>query len=243
MPHGAQLETPDRFLSLLGLVASGDLGPITMYRSHLGRIVSFAKTYPAPLPSLAQLTGRCRMYFGGEQWRHFHPYQKQVWRHTVDVLDLCMTGYNLWIIWWFNPNWDFFNTVEHQTGINTLLAIRRFPPAMPTPIKFQRYDPGEERIGGAVRYARKQVVLPYSTAEYLPFFACHPNYPTGQEIPTWWTLYGPGSITYPNVYNNQWTYVRYTSPGGHANATLQMDCEWPNGDADQTKVRIFTKYF
>jgi len=240
---GPPAETPYRFMSLLGFASSGDLGPLTCYRSHLGKIVVFSKTWPQKPPTLAQLTGRSRMYFGAEQWRNFSDYQKDRWRQTVDQSSLCMTGYNLWICWWMKPDYNAYVAIMQQTGVHTLLCITRTPPAIPPPSKFQPHEIVDARFGGHLRYGRKRVVMPYSTTEYLPYMCYHPGFADGSEVPAWWTLYGPGTISHPNVYNNQWCVVTYTSPANAAAATVELHCEWYDGDDDTCSVDVQTRPF
>jgi len=240
---GAPAETPYRYFSLLGMVSSGDLGEITCYRSHLGKIVVFSKTWPVKLPTLAQLSGRARMYFGAEQWRNFSDYQQHRWTQTVDESHLCMTGYNLWMKWWMNPDYDEYFTIMNQTGISTLLCITRTPPAIPPPSKFQPHKLVETRFGGHLRYGRKRIVMPYATTEYLPFMCYHPGFADGSEVPSWWTLYGPGTINHPKVYNNQWCALTYESPAYSALATVELHSEWYDGEDDYCRVDIHTRLF
>ena len=241
---GPPAETPYRFFSLLGMVSSGDLGDITCYRSHLGKIVIFSKTWPQKLASMQQITGRSRMYFGAEQWRGFTANQKQLWRNAVDDSSLSMSGYNLWQKWWMNPNYDAYFAIMHQTGINVLHAITRTPPTMPPPAKFEPHEIADARWGGHLRYGRKTVVMPYSTTEYLPFMCYNPEFPDGETIPTWWTIYGLGSIDPPLVVqNNHWCVCEYTSPDEAAHAVVEMKSEWPDGDTDICRVNCFTRYF
>jgi len=237
---GAPAETPYRWFSMLGMVASGDLGSLTCYRSHLGKIVVFSKTWPIKWPTLSQLTGRARMYFGAEQWRGFTDYQKHTWRQTAETSSLTMTGYNLWIRWWMNPSWGTFITLKNQTGIDTLKCISRHPPEIPTPLKFEPLLLSDDYPRGYLRYGRKHVVVPYSTTEYLPFLCYNPDFLRGTEIPSWWTLYGKGTIDHPRVYNKQWCCLRYTSPNEHEQATVELHSEWSDGREDTCQVAIST---
>jgi len=240
---GPPAESPYRFMSLLGFVSSGDLGELTCYRSKLGKIVVFAKTWPVKWPTLTQLTGRCRMYFGAEQWRNFTDYQQHVWKQTAEATSLAMTGYNLWIVWWMNPSLSQFFTLQGQTGLNPLSCINRTPPAIPTPFKFEPLLLSEDYPGGYLRYARRLVMVPPSTTEYLPFLCYNPDFLRGTEIPSWWTVYGPGTIDHPHVYNKQWSCLRYTSPTGHNEATVELHSEWSDGTDDTCRVQVHTRLF
>ena len=235
-------ETPDRFLSLLGLVAWGDLGPLTMYRSHLGRIVSFQKTYPKTPPSLEQLTGRARMLFGAEQWRCFAPYQKEAWRATARKVVPHWTGYDLWIRWWFRSNLDEMIAIMRQAEIRTLDYIYRVRPIIPPKRSIEPHETDPLIHYGATRFGRERICMPPDTTEWLPFAVIHHEFADGETIPTAWHTVGDGTIVGPQPQNNHWTAAAYTSSHNYGDAKVHMHCKWPDGSESfaSTEITITT---
>jgi hypothetical protein len=232
-------ETPLRGLSLLGFVASGDLGAITCYRSHLGAIIQFAKTWPKTVPSLAQLTGRCRMHFAAEQWRHFTDVQKQAWRNAARISHLCMHGYDLWVRWFFHPNYYEMWTLINQTDVNTLANITRSDVAIPPAPKFQPHELADEITYGRARYGRRLVIMPPQTSEYLPFLAVHHGLTDGSPVLVLWSHYGPGLLIGPTVQNNHWCAAEWHSTDQTGYSQVHCHMWWPDGSYDIAKTDIY----
>ena len=238
----AQPETPNRFLSLLGLWPTGDLGPITMYRSHLGRIVSFAKTKPIQPATLAQLTGRARMNFGAEQWRNFQPVNKANWRRAAHAANLTMTGYNLWQRWYHQLPFPELAAIENQTGIPLYTSIDETEPHWPANIKIQPAYPSNPPPQGIVRYARPFTITQPGTTIWLPFCACHYDYAIGEPISAYLTLYGPGYYDDTDFLNRMWCYVKLETHNQPAESTLELKAIFDDGSEDTTKSVIWTRF-
>lgn len=107
-------------LSLLGLVAWGDLGPLTLYKSKRGKVVAFAKTFPAKPPSAHQLYQRYKIRQAADKWQALSPTQRSEWNKAANRASLTMHGYNLWVHWQLAPDLQEIRTLERQTGTSLL---------------------------------------------------------------------------------------------------------------------------
>jgi hypothetical protein len=232
---------PDACLSLLGLVASGDLADITCYRSKRGKIVAFAKTWPEKNPSLAQLTGRARMYFGAEQWRGFTAAQKQAWRDVARKTSLCGTGYGMWIHWWFRPDYRWLSTLYNHTGIWLLPQISQPEPRIPTPMKFQRPDIYQPSIYGEGRYGRHTVIMSQNNMEWLMFLPYHYALPAEQAVTLTYTVTGPGTFVPMSAWNQRWLKAQFFSTSTLGGTSIKVKFTWSDGDTAHVLVHVFTE--
>lgn len=240
MPITYPHETPGRFTSLLGFVSSGDLGGITCYRSKRGRIVQFAKTWPKAPPTLAQLTGRTRMYRAAEQWRHFTPYQKQQWRNAAARASLCMTGYDLWVRWYFRQELSVILIIEDQTGINLLDNFTRTDPAIPPPPKFEPHELEDQKYWGRARFGRPSLLMPQNSTEYLTFLPCHHDLPDGDPVARSYVVNGPGTFACATAWNNHWHSATFDSTGQLGPTQIKLTYTWSDGDGAVTMMTIQT---
>lgn len=234
-------ETPLRGLSLLGLVSSGDLGGITCYRSHLGKIVQFAKTWPKFPPTLAQLTGRARMTFAAEQWRGFNETNKNTWRRVAATSNLCMTGYNLWVIWTFCKNPNQMQGINNLDTPGLMDSITRTQPVLPASPKITPWKLSDPPIVGVVRYGRKHIFAPPAVTEWMHFLAYDPTVQINTPLENWWTIWGPGTGTYSPVLNGRWCRTSFTTAGGPVDSQLELLVRFPDGNTDQTSTFIHTR--
>jgi hypothetical protein len=235
MPESAGRETK-RYLSLLGLVAYGDIGGITCYRNKRGRIVQFAKTFPKTVPTLAQLTGRARMSFAAEQWRHFSAANKEPWKAVVRINGLRMTGYNLWIRWYFRPYPETFKSDQRHAGVICLNYITRTQTEIPARRTIEPHELEDEQQHGRVRYGRPLTTMPYLTTEWIPYAPIHHGLPDGDPVTAVITPIGPGTVEYDQPQNNHWSTLAFTSPDHDAITALHIQCLWP----DQTHAATLT---
>ena len=109
-------------LSVLGLVAYGDLGPLTMYKSKAGKIVAFAKTWPDRPPSYYQVLDRGRFLAAAHSWTDLPQTQKDQWNLAARRASLCCTGYNLYMYCWLAPDNSSVQTIARQTGCTLTCA-------------------------------------------------------------------------------------------------------------------------
>lgn len=115
------IQPNDRKLSLLGLIYHGDLGPLTMYRSHLRRrVVAFLKTRPDKPPTPAQIENRNRMKEAAGAWRDLPSLARDQWELATRRASLCLTGYNLYTYWHFTGNDSAILTLARQTSTTLL---------------------------------------------------------------------------------------------------------------------------
>jgi len=112
--------TTRRLFSLLGLVAWGDIGPLTMYRRKDGRLVIFKKTWPNEKPTGDQLDQRSRYSCAALAWRALTPDKRTAWTQAAARASLCATGYNLFLHWKLSGDDSAIATLEHQTSTSLL---------------------------------------------------------------------------------------------------------------------------
>ncbi len=233
---GPPAETPYRFFSLLGMVASGDLGPITCYRSHLGKIVVFSKTWPKKHPSMAQLTGRARMSFGAEQWRGFLPTDKDAWNLACQIASLPMTGYNLWQRWWHQPQyWDLLGLIR-ETGINLWNHIQITRPAIPANWKVEPFLLLNPPTKGIIRYGRPWATMRPNTLEWVCFLPYNPQLAIGTPLVSIATVFGYGRAVCDSLFNGRWARASFESWIMPTISNLEVKCWFPDGTFDATEV-------
>jgi len=107
-------------LSLMGLVIYGDLGPLTMYKSGRGKIVTFLKTWPDRPASYYQVLDRGRFAAAAYSWTQLPTDEKADWNLAARRASLCMTGFNLYMYCWLAPDNSSIRTIARQT--HTTLA-------------------------------------------------------------------------------------------------------------------------
>lgn len=106
---------------LIGLMISGDLGPLTIYTTKKRRIVAFPKSPPHKPGSPAQLTQRYRFAQAQNAWRELTIVQQQAYVDVVNGLSICMTGANLWIHFCLMHDIGVWDTLQSQSGITLSL--------------------------------------------------------------------------------------------------------------------------
>jgi hypothetical protein len=107
-------------LWLLGLLAWGDLGDMTWYRSHDGRVVVIPKTWPAKPPSPAQTAQRNAFAAAIEAWVALPTTTKQQWTTAARRASLCMHGADLFVHWYLIRDDQAIETLERQTKTSLL---------------------------------------------------------------------------------------------------------------------------
>jgi hypothetical protein len=102
---------------MLGLYASGDLGPWTFYTSRRHAIVAFLRAPPKTPATYLQLRQRNRWRAAAEAWSLADSPTRQRWRDASRLANLRITPYNLWV--WYQTTHDSaaLSTIENQTGI------------------------------------------------------------------------------------------------------------------------------
>jgi hypothetical protein len=108
-------QPPQRFLSLLGLVYWGDIADLTLYKSQRGKLVSFLKTWPHVPGSPKQEVLRQTMRDAAKAWHALTPTDRSEWETASRRCSLCLTGYNLFVYWFFTLDEPVIRTIERQT--------------------------------------------------------------------------------------------------------------------------------
>lgn len=84
-------------LSLLGLVAWGDFGPTTIFKTQKGKNVQYAKTWPEKPPTLHSAASRVRFAMAAEAWKNLHHKQQEIWVRCTKINSLTMCGIALYM--------------------------------------------------------------------------------------------------------------------------------------------------
>lgn len=108
-------QIPEKIFSYVGIVAWGDIGAITMYRSQRGKIIWFSKTWPDKPASLLQQAQRDRMSVAAGLWQLLSQWQKGQWELCTHRASLCMNGYQLFQHWRLTQDESAIRTLERQT--------------------------------------------------------------------------------------------------------------------------------
>jgi hypothetical protein len=229
------VQTDTRMHHFFGLVMWGDLGPLTMYRSHRGRLVIFKKTWPDTPPTPRQVAARESMTACGRSWRGLSESDRQQWQATARQLSLPCSGYNLWVAWRFGQRLDKLRTIINQSGRHLQLNA-----SLPTPIDpaytaritrphADSPDPWIWQMPATARAIAEQE----TTTWFLPW---NSNLAYAAPLNHAWLLTGPGSLTTVAAANKQMIPAAYTPPAGQSSATIRLTCFWPDGtftNADQ----------
>jgi len=107
-------------LSILGTVAWGDLGPLTMYRSKRKKLVAFAKTWPTGDPSPEQTKLRDAFRAAAIAWQALTDAARAQWELATKRASLCMHGYDLWVHWRLIGDDHAIEALERITGTTLL---------------------------------------------------------------------------------------------------------------------------
>ncbi len=113
-------QAPTRLFNVLGFAIWGDLHPLTMYKSHRGNMIWFAKTWPKKPPSPLQLNQREAFRDAVDAWNQLPANARNQWRTAAARASLCATGFNLWMHWQLTGDDQAIATLERQTGTTLL---------------------------------------------------------------------------------------------------------------------------
>lgn len=119
MPAIAQ-QLPSSLLCLLGFVAWGDLGPLTLYTNKRGRLVAFPKTFPKGEVSHEQTAQRAKFTAAAAAWQALTPSKRAQWELASRRASLCMHGYDLFVHWHTLADDRTIATLERQTSTSLL---------------------------------------------------------------------------------------------------------------------------
>lgn len=105
----------ERLMSMCGLIAWGDVGHLTMYRSRQHRAIVFTKTWPKKPASDDQLAQRAKITAGAVAWQALTPAARAQWELATKRASLCMNGYHLFQHWQLTGDTSAIKTLERQT--------------------------------------------------------------------------------------------------------------------------------
>lgn len=105
----------ERLMALIGLVAWGDVGELTVYRSKQRRMVVFTKTWPDKPASPEQQAQRDRMTAAAIEWQALTTAEKAQWELATKRGSLCMNGYQLFQHYKLTGDTSAMETLERQT--------------------------------------------------------------------------------------------------------------------------------
>ena len=105
---------------LLGIMISGDIGPLTFYTSQRNNHVVFDKKPPLNPPSQLQLRQRNIFKQIARAWNGLTPVDQAKWEAATKAIGARMNGYHLWV--WWNTRQDLYalKTVERQSGLSLI---------------------------------------------------------------------------------------------------------------------------
>jgi hypothetical protein len=105
---------------LVGLIVSGDCGPLTIYTDRFGRKVPFPRSPPKEPPSPLQVTQRTKFQTAITNWKSTTAANRENWEAMSLKLSLPMTGLNAFISCSFRDDERLVETLRHQSGIALL---------------------------------------------------------------------------------------------------------------------------
>lgn len=105
----------ERLMSMCGLIAWGDIGELTMYKSRRNSVIVFTKTWPKKPPSPGQVTQRAKVIAGAQAWQAITPADRAQWELASKRASLCMNGYHAFMHFQLTPDAPALATLERQT--------------------------------------------------------------------------------------------------------------------------------
>lgn len=107
-------------LPLMGLNPAGDIGPFTVFRTKRLGVVWFPRAPPKMKPSFLQRRHRNRWSFAARVWRTMPILDREKWMTAARLLNLAITGYNLFIYYQVTKDAGPIRTIQRRTGIQLL---------------------------------------------------------------------------------------------------------------------------
>lgn len=104
-----------RLFNYFGTIVWGDLGPVTIYKSKRGKLVSFAKTWPKEGPTAEQLEYRQLFTDAAAEWQKLTKDERRQWELATLRAGLTMTGYNLFVHYQIKHDIGNIRALQRQT--------------------------------------------------------------------------------------------------------------------------------
>jgi len=114
------LQPARNVLSCLGLVYSGDVGQLTVYRSKRGKLVVFKKTWPKEAASAEQTVLRAAFTAAAAAWKALTQDKRDQWDLATLRTSLCMHGYNLFVHHQLQGDDQAIKAIERQSHTTLL---------------------------------------------------------------------------------------------------------------------------
>lgn len=111
---------PPQLYHMLGLGATGDLGPYTFYTKANGKLVWFLKAPPTSPPTFHQLRNQACFTTAADLWKMLPDFLKANWKLAAKKARLRMGGYALWTYYFISGDKAAIKTIEHQTNLELL---------------------------------------------------------------------------------------------------------------------------
>jgi len=107
----------DPLLKYCGFRPTGDLGPLTAYTTRRNKTTWFLKSPPTKAPSVYQRRQRGRFITIAHLWQQMPPPDRALWLTAAKKANLYLTGYTLWLWFWFHRDRPTIRTIERRTSI------------------------------------------------------------------------------------------------------------------------------
>lgn len=107
-------------LGFAGLNVTGDVGPLTVYRSRRGALVFYPRMPALNPPSALQLVQRNRWTMAARMWKALLPDARANWERATKLAGLRCQGYNLFVFWASGGNPNIIRTITNNTGVELI---------------------------------------------------------------------------------------------------------------------------
>lgn len=104
-------------LALCGFNVTGDLGPISVYRSRRGALVFYPRVPALSPPTTLQLIQRNRFRAAAISWQGLPEETRAQWEAATIAAKLAVTGYNLFTYYQMTGDVGTLRTITNHTGI------------------------------------------------------------------------------------------------------------------------------
>lgn len=104
-------------IALCGFNVTGDLGPLSVYRSRRGPLVMYPRVPALSPPTTLQLIQRNRFRAAAISWQQLPETTKADWERATMAAHLAVTGYNLFTYYQLTGDLNTLRTITDHTGI------------------------------------------------------------------------------------------------------------------------------
>ena len=215
-------------LNLIGFVAWGDLGELTMYRSRRGKLVAFKKTYPDKPVSPEAEAIKTSFKIASLLYRLHGSAARQAWIHTPIRLSLCLAGGALFNMAIRSPDYLTLRTLGRHARTDLIAALN--PQAAP-PAQIKRTptrgveDPYTRRPAA---FLPDRLLIPIGQHAWT-YAWCHASdHAEGQALPVTWYTSGVGSVLPEPMLNARYTRVQIAAANTPNDGQVWARLNWPD---------------